>query len=372
MESLELLRDLRKLPAAEGAAAPDGGDAMARIRSMDRGHFAIGVCEATDEALEPLFEAQGAPEGMAADLADAHLRAFPRVAEEGISVHDHYREVVSRGQQSAQGFVSNLKGKMAELRAEDMLEEQNPGYDFELAPSATQAGWDLVGTSQEGPEILVQVKFGAAAYAGDVVGAMGAQPNYPFAVSTEVYGSIAESHPELVERLTDLGPAAELTESVEEGLASLASSFGVDVPDSLGEALPYVGDVILGLRLIWSMASSERELAGVDLSSRARVHGIRTLALAARFGISQVCVMAGGAGGTALGSVVPGAGNVAGGIGGSLAGAGVGMGLNRLLQPRIEEIAIGLVGGDADDVFYLMNKVEIDRIGESLAATRLM
>ena len=29
-----------------------------------------------------------------------------------------------------------------------------------------------------------------------------------------------------------------------------------------------------------------------------------------------------------------------------------------------------LVGEDAADILYLMNRVEIDRIGESLAATR--
>ena len=44
--------------------------------------------------------------------------------------------------------------------------------------------------------------------------------------------------------------------------------------------------------------------------------------------------------------------------------------LNKKLEPRIEEVAINIVGGDADDVFYLMNRVEIDRIGESLATTR--
>ena len=44
--------------------------------------------------------------------------------------------------------------------------------------------------------------------------------------------------------------------------------------------------------------------------------------------------------------------------------------LNRLLEPRIEEVAMKLVGGDADDGFYLMSWVEIDRVGELLAATR--
>ena len=53
-----------------------------------------------------------------------------------------------------------------------------------------------------------------------------------------------------------------------------------------------------------------------------------------------------------------------------MAGLGGAMMLNKKLEPRIEEVAIKLVGGDADDVFYLMNRVEIDRIGESLTTTR--
>ena len=169
----------------------------------------------------------------------------------------------------------------------------------------------------------------------------------------------------------NIGPAAELTESVKDGVATLAANYGVDVPDSIGEALPLVGEVVAGeLRLIWSIVKTERELADVNLPDRSRVHGVRVLALASRFGINQVCILAGGAGGTAAGTVVPGVGNVAGGLGGALAGLGGAMMLNRRLEPRIEEVAMKLVGGDADDVFYLMNRVEIDRVGESLAATR--
>ena len=195
-------------------------------------------------------------------------------------------------------------------------------------------------------------------------------PNYPFAVSREIYQSIGESHPELLDRLVDIGPAAELTESVKDGLGTLAANFGVDVPDSIGEALPLVGEVVLGLKLILSIVKTERGLADVDLTDRTRVHGVRVLALASRFGINQVCMLAGGTGGAAAGTVVPGVGNVAGGLGGALAGIGGAMMLNRRLEPRIEEVAMKLVGGDADDVFYLMNRVAIDQLGESLAATR--
>ena len=127
------------------------------------------------------------------------------------------------------------------------------------------------------------------------------------------------------------------------------------MPDSIGDALPFVGEVVLGLKLIWEMVKTERELADVELADRSRIHGIRALALGSRFGINRVCMWAGGAAGTAAGTVVPGVGNIAGGLGGGLAGVGGGMALNKLLQPRIEEVAIKLVGGDADDVFYLMN-----------------
>ena len=89
-----------------------------------------------------------------------------------------------------------------------------------------------------------------------------------------------------------------MNEFVTEGLDRLAENLGVDVPDSLGEVLPLVAEVVLGIKLIWGIVSTERALSDVDLSDRYRLHGIRTLALASRFGINQLCMWAGGAGGT--------------------------------------------------------------------------
>ena len=42
----------------------------------------------------------------------------------------------------------------------------------------------------------------------------------------------------------------------------------MDVPDGLGDALPYVAEVVLGIRLIWGMVKTERELDGVELTDR--------------------------------------------------------------------------------------------------------
>ena len=229
MESLNLLPDLQKLPTMDGGELLDGDEVIPRVRAMDRGHFAIEVSQGTEETLEALLQERNVPDV----LREGYSRAFSSDFEAGRALHEHYEEMVSRGPQSVQGFVSNLKGKVAELKAEDLLEERFPGYDFELAPSATQQGWDLIGRSQGNPELFVQVKAGAETYTGRVVESMQVHPNYPFAVSSEVYQSIAESHPELVGRLVDIGSAAELTESVKDGLGTLAGNFGIDVPLSL-------------------------------------------------------------------------------------------------------------------------------------------
>ena len=370
MESRALLPELQKLPVAEGAAALGHDEAVTRIRKMDRDHFAIEVSQATEETLEALFHWRNVPDETVDDLNEAFTRAFSNLAEQGTSVHERFSETSTRGLAAETGFVSNLKGKVAELKAEDILEDRNPGYAFALAVSPTQPGWDLIGTSPDGPPIYAQVKFGAETYAGDTLEAMREHPNYPFAVSSEIYQEIAESHPELLGRLVDIGPAVELTESVKDGLGTLAANYGVDVPDSMGEVLPIVGEVVLGLKLILGIVKTEQELADVDLSYRSRVHGVKVLGLISRFGINQVCMWSGVTGGVAAGTVAPGIGNVSGALAGGMVGLVGAKMLNKRLQPRIEEVAMKLVGGDADDVFYLMNRVEIDRIGESLAATR--
>ena len=245
MQSLSLLSELQKLPPAEGVAALDHDETVARIQGMDRNHFSIEVSQATEEALEALFDARNVPDV----LNEAFGKAFSSVAE-STSLHERYQEMMERGPGSVSSFVSNLKGKVAELKAKSILEELNPSYKFELAESPTQPGWDLMGTSPDAPDIFVQVKVGGQGYADEVVDAMQDHANFDFAVSGEVYDAIEESHPELLGRLIEIGPAAELTESVKDGLDKLASNFGVDVPDGLGDALPYVAEVVLGIRLI--------------------------------------------------------------------------------------------------------------------------
>jgi hypothetical protein len=52
---------------------------------------------------------------------------------------------------------------------------------------------------------------------------------------------------------------------------------------------------------------------------------------------------------------------------GALTGAAFSAWLNHKLKPHVMEIARGLFDLSDDDIFYLRNKIVIDRLGQSLA-----
>lgn len=365
MQSLVLLPELQKLPIIEDAGDISFADTVSHLRAMDRDHFAIEVVEGADETVEALLESvPNVPD----DLNEAHEILYPGDTP---PLHEHYQEMVDRGENSVTGFVSNMKGKVAEIRAEDLLEDRFPGYDFNIASDLNQPGWDLRGITSDGQDILVQVKMGGEGYVGDVLERMHDDPSILFATSSEICGSVLESAPELSDQIIDLGISdADFTESMEEGLSILASRAGFDVPDALGEALPYVGEIILGVRLIMDMVSTERDFRDVDLDDRARVHALKALVLMSKFGVTTVLTTAGGAGGTLAGSaMLPGIGSAIGGIAGSMGGAVTAGFLNRRLQPHTMELGMAIAGVDEDDMFYFRNKRTIDGIGKSLAET---
>ena len=369
MQSLSLLEDLRSLPVNDAAGAYSHETAVSRLRETDRSTFALGVAEAAEEAMDALFEAPNVPNS---DLLNEAYRLAFTDDSQTTSLADYFAEVSERGNRSVIGFVSSLKGKVAELESVRQLEEMHPGYKFEIPANPNQPVYDLIGRGPEGTEdIFVQVKAGGLGYAGDVMERMEEAPGHvQFAVSSELYEKLIEVNPDSAGRLVDTGiEITEFTEDIKSGLGILANNSGIDVPDSIGELLPYVGEIVLGIRLISQIISTEGELAGIDVSERSRVHAIRTLTMMSRFGVTQVCSLAGGAAGTAAGSAIPGVGNAAGAAAGAIGGAGAAILLNRMLEPRMEDVAITIMGGDLDEVFYLMNKSAIDTIGSSLAAT---
>ena len=360
MQSLSLLPALKKLPFDGEIQRAELEDTVARLRGMDGDQFAIELSVGVEEAMEGLFEARNVPDV----LSEAYDLSFTNSDQ---SLYDNYQEIVERGPESVVGFISNLKGKVAELKAETILENRFDGYDFNIALDPTQPIWDLRGVGPEGTEnILVQVKMGGEGMAADVLDRMELDSGVLFAVSRELYDKILETSPELAGQLVDLNLSVfDVTKEVEEGVALLVSNFGIDVPDSLGEMLPYVGEVVLGIRFLMDLISTEKDFKGVDLADRSRVHGMKALVLLSRFGITSVCVYLGGAA-SSIAVPVP----VVGTAVGVLAGGGLSYYLNRQLRPRMMEIAMTVVGVDEDDMFYFKNKIAVDNIGASLIATR--
>ena len=206
-------------------------------------------------------------------------------------------------------------------------------------------------------ETLIQVKTGAADYAYKIQGLIAEKPDLHFAFSAEIYDRIAASAPD---RMTKLNPDYRLVEGTNDGLSTLTDNLGIDIPDGIGDLLPYAGGIIAGARLIHSVITTEKQFKAADRSTKNKIQVVQTLTIFSRMGINTVLAMVGGAAGTAAGSAVPLVGNLVGGIAGSVAGAGMGMYLNQHLQPHMLDLALDITGLEQDDLFYYKNKERID------------
>ena len=157
MQSLELLEELRHLPVGNVAAGYAHDTAASKLRAMDRDFFSLEVAQAAEEALGALFEARNVSDL----LNDAYGLSFGNDSQTW-SLAEYFQEMMERGDRSVGGFVSSLKGKVAELESVRILEDRFPGYSFEIAANPNQPVYDLIGRGPEGVgDILVQVKAGA-------------------------------------------------------------------------------------------------------------------------------------------------------------------------------------------------------------------
>ena len=357
MQSLNLLPELRELPGPESDQRKSFQDMITDLRRMDRGLYAAEATAATSFAMWGIFDTINVDD----KLAQAHEMAFGNY--EG-SFHEHWQEIAEGSHESMTGFFSTLKGKVAELNfAEDL--ETGGFTNIEIAADPTQPVWDISAISSDGQEVLFQVKTGLADRAGEVQQLMADNPDVHYAVGTEIYDRIAERSPELIDQMTDIGYDYELVEGIEDGLETLSANQGFDLPDSIGEIVPYAGAIIMGARLIYNVIKTEKEFSTVDRTTKNKMQVVQTLTVMSRFGISIVLSKVGVLGGGAAGAVVPGIGNVIGGIGGALIGAGIGMYLNKHLQPHMLNLALNITGLTHDDLFYYKNKPHIDSLALS-------
>ena len=362
MQSLQLLPALQKLPAVDGRKR----SARESIEDLIKTDPATRSAEL---AASVSFGMWGIWDQVNVDdtLAQAYATQYPGLAADH-SLHQHLLDMTDQGPESVQGFINGLKGKVAGFNFAETLKDD--GFtNVSIAPDPTQPGWDISAIGPDGQAVLWQVKTGAEEYAGQVMDAMRDNPFIDFAVSSEIFDRIAERSPELIDRLTEIGSTIELEGTVNEGLDILKSNLGIDVPDSIGDILPYAGAILAGARLVYGVIRTEQQFKAVDRTTRNKIHVIQTLTLMSRMGVTTVMSAVGGMGGSAIGTAVPIIGNAIGGITGTVAGVGMGMYLNRHLQPHMLNLALDITGLTNDDLFYFKNVIHIDQVALSFRQT---
>ena len=421
MQSSSLLPALQKLPSGESGQRQSFRDHITDIVSMDRAMYAAEFTSAASFGLWYIFDGRsvlgisipGAGINIDDDLRErmiqAHELAFP---SETRTVWEHFQDALNAPETLDNTFMNKFKGTMAELQTNQLLESDGWTH-MTLAPDSNQPFWDNIGINPDGKVAVVQTKTGESYSANQVQDWMAEdRPNLYEQVHADVQKWVAdpemiEKHPELAtiaERLAegpdnfvsdryfafgselygkavpsgidetgrilaDTGSTAELEGTANEGLELLSDNMGIDIPDGIGDILPYAGAILGGARLVYSVIRTEKEFKAADRTTRNKIQVVQSLTVMSRLGVTTVLATAGGAGGTAIGSIIPGPGNIIGGIVGSLTGAGMGMYLSRHLQPHMLNLALDITGLTNDDLFYYKNKPRIDTVAWSFQTT---
>lgn len=372
MQSMDLLPALRELPTYGPERNMSFRELITSLVNTDRAMYAAEFATGVSSAMWYIFDDRSVLDmnvpgtGVNVDdhlrdtMTQAHDIAFPN---EDRTVAEHWQDISLNDPDALNNtFMSPLKGKVAEIKAAEKL-EQDGFTNVELAPDLGQPGWDISAIGPDGQEVFIQVKAGVSdSQYYDTLNAM-ENTDYPFHVGTELYDRLSDSQHELLDRLTDIGSSYELVAGINDGLETLSGNMGLDIPDGIVDIVPYVAEIAAGVRLIVSAVKTEKEFKAADRTTKNKIQVTRTLTLMSRMGITAVLAAGGGAGGGILGSVIPGVGNLIGTIGGSFAGAGVGMLLNKHLQPRMLNLALDITGLNHDDLFYYKNKPRIDQVG---------
>lgn len=367
MESLKLLPTLDKISLAKQHNRYTLNDIGLKMSEIKRDSFLIETAVGLDIAFNTIFDERNIPD----DVHEAYNMAFSNVSQD-FSLYDRYSEMLDKGPESVSGFVSSMKGKIFELRLPELLENEFPGFNVDVSQNPIQEIFDITLTPTDGETILLQAKMGSSSYASDVLERMQDNPDVLFATSNEIRDTILSSHPELADQFVDMDLANyDFTENVKGDLSLLAGNLGIDVPDDIGEIVPYVGEIILGILLIMDLIKVQKDFKSCSATDKAKLSAVKSIVLLSRFGVSTVCTTVGAAGGAAGGSAIaPGPGSAVGGGIGAIGGAVVSAKLNKHLKPYYMDFALGITGLSEDDIFYFRNKAVIDDIGASLSQTK--
>ena len=366
MQSTELLPALRELATDSPDQQLSYREQIQSLVASDPKMAAAEVVSATSIATGFLWSSIDIDDELHHRLQAAYERAAPEQSGT-VTLHDAFAEARDRGTEAANGFVSNIKGKVAELELTNRLRAQ--GIEVEVPDAQNYPDIDLLAILPDGTEIPIQVKTHVAQSAAQVQSLMLDNPSILYANSSELFDRIAERSPELTGQMIAIGSNAELTGDVNEGLDLLTDNFGIDIPDGMGEIIPYAGAIIAGARLVYGAIRTEQQFKAVDRTNRNKIQVVQALTIMSRMGVTTVLSTVGGMGGATAGSFIPGVGNLIGGIAGVVTGAGMAMYLNRHLQPHMLSLALDITGLTDEDLFYFKNKPHIDQVAWSFRQT---
>ena len=349
LRSLNLLPALTEVPSEASRRQKSHREFVANLLSCDPALHAAEAAAGASFALWGVFPHMNVDDR----LFEAYEMAYPGLAADH-SLNEHFLRVSETGGSSLTGFISGLKGKLAEIHAKEIL-EQNGYTNVEIAESATQSVWDINAISSSGEREFFQVKTGADSYASEVSAAMESQPDLNFMVSSEIYKRVIDTSPEYVDRLTDVGYDYTSLNEIADGLTQLSENMGLDISDGIGEVLPYLGTAISAARVTYSVVKVEREFSHINRTTRYRVQFVQNIPLVACICIFALLAWFGSAVGT---SVLP----VIGTVIGLAAGIVLGWLLNKRIQPFIQRLVEETVRIGPDDLFYYRHKPRIDRV----------
>ena len=362
MQSSNLLPALQELPSGESDQPWSFRDHIAGLVNMDKAMFVAEFTTVSSAGMWGIFSQVNVED----KLSDAFEADYTGISKNQ-SLYEYSQQKLEEGPEEWEHFIYRFKGKVAEFDAKDLLESN--GYsDVKIHPNPNNEGWDISAIDSDGQEVLIQVKSWAEDNASKVIEDM-AGNDYLYYVSTELYDKIAESSPELVNRLTDIGSTTELEGSTKEGLDLLIDNMGIDIPDGIVDVVPYATVIIGGLRLIMEAIKTEKEFKAADRTTKNKVHVVQTLGLISRAGFPAVFAVGGGTLGATIGSVIPIAGNFFGGIGGALGGGMFGKYVGTRIEPHMLKLGLNITRLTNDDLFYFKNKPRIDEVAVSFQTT---
>lgn len=137
MNSLDLMPRLLELPKGPDEGRRTTREHLMAMVNTDRGVYAAEQAAAASFGLWTIFDNVNVDD----DIARAYEAQYPGLAEDH-SLHDHWQEMMARGDESMTGFVNGIKGKAAEFGAADQL--RDAGWtNVEIAADSNQPVFDI-------------------------------------------------------------------------------------------------------------------------------------------------------------------------------------------------------------------------------------